>query len=83
VAVVAEIFFGCPQQYRLCGKLAEVSTKSGPVNAHFFLMRVVVDFSRVRDAFASRLKHPIEQFVFIFEETASAEDIAPDEREWG
>ena len=57
--------------------------RSGAVNAHFFLMGVAADFSRIGDAFAPCFKHPLEQLVFIFEEATSTEDITPGKREWG
>ena len=51
------------------------------MNTDFFLTRVVADFSRIGDASTSCLKHPLEQFVFIFEEAIATEDIAFGERE--
>ena len=50
------------------------------MNADFFLMGVVADFSRIGDASTSCLKHPLEQLVFIFEEATATEDIAFGER---
>jgi hypothetical protein len=47
-----------------------------PVNADFFLTGVAADFSWIGDALTSRLKHPLEYFVFIFEEAITTEDIA-------
>ena len=51
------------------------------MNADFFLTGVAADFSRIGDALTSCLKHPLEQFVFIFEEATATEDIAFGERE--
>ena len=46
------------------------------MNADFFLTGVVADFSRIGDALTSCLKHPLEEFVFIFEVATATEDIA-------
>ena len=46
------------------------------MNADFFLMGVVADFSRIGDASTPCLKHPLKQFVFIFEEATAAVDVA-------
>ena len=51
------------------------------MNADFFLVGVAADFSRIGDALTSCLKHPLEQFVFIFEEATATEDIAFGESE--
>ena len=51
------------------------------MNADFFLAGVAADFSRIGDALTSCLKHPFEQFVFIFEQATATEDIAFGERE--
>ena len=51
------------------------------MDADFFLAGVAADFSRIGDALTSCLKHPLEQFVFVFEEATAAVDIAFGERE--
>ena len=51
------------------------------MNADFFLTGVAADFSRIGDASTSCLKHPLEQFVFIFEEATTTVDVAFGERE--
>lgn len=51
------------------------------MNADFFPTGIVADFSRIGDALTSCLKHPLEQFIFIFEQATAAEDVAFGERE--
>ena len=55
----------------------------GSVNALFFLAGVAADCSRIGDAFTPCLLHPLEQFVFIFEKAAPAENIALGESKRG
>jgi hypothetical protein len=51
------------------------------VHTDFSLTGVVADCSRIGDALTSCLQHPLEQFVFIFEEATATEDITFGERE--